>query len=219
VPAANAKIQAIVEQQLAKASEAQQKKYEQQQKELEKQLAAAKAAGKPAPNSQQIAQAAPSAPVQTPAVRPPAPEPVASPPPVPAPEPQPEPAKTQEKQEKAPPPVPEPAKAREPEPPHVHAGDLVEGGPGVAPPQLVSFPKPEYPPLARRLRVHGVVVVSVLVDENGQVQDARMVEPIPQKVGINEAALAAARSARYKPATKQGVRVKMWTRLKIPFTM
>ena len=89
----------------------------------------------------------------------------------------------------------------------------------MAPPQLVSFPKPEYPPLARRLRVQGVVVVSVLVDENGQVQDARIVEPIPQKVGINEAALAAARSARYKPATKQGVRVKMWTRLRIPFTM
>jgi len=219
VPAANAKIQAIVEQQLAKASEAQQKKYEQQQKELEKQLAAAKAAGKPAPGSQ-TSQSAQAAPVQTPAVRP-AQEPVAPPVPVPSPEPQrePEPARAQEKPQEKAPPAPEPAKAREPEPLRVHAGDLAEPGPGVAPPQLVSFPKPEYPPLARRLRVQGVVVVSVLVDENGQVQDARIVEPIPQKVGINEAALAAARSARYKPATKQGVRVKMWTRLRIPFTM
>jgi protein TonB len=101
----------------------------------------------------------------------------------------------------------------------VHAGDLVPGGPGVAPPELVSTPKPEYPPQARRLRVEGVVVVSVLVDENGNVQDARLLEPIQQKVGINEAALAVAHSARYRPATKEGVRVKMWTRLRIPFKL
>ncbi|HEX3556031.1 MAG TPA: TonB family protein [Thermoanaerobaculia bacterium] len=220
--AANAKIQAMVDQQLAKVTEEQKKKYEQQQKELEKQLAAAKAAGKPAPGPQQVAQAtpgAPPAPVPTPAVRPPAPEPVASPPPTPEPQREPEPAKAQEKAASAASPAPEPARAPEPAAARVHAGDLVEAGPGVAPPQLVSFPKPEYPPLARKLRVQGVVVVSVLIDDNGQVQDVRMVEPIPQKVGINEAALAAARSARYKPATKQGVRVKMWTRLKIPFTM
>ncbi len=49
--------------------------------------------------------------------------------------------------------------------------------------------------MARTLRVEGTVVVSVLVDENGQVQDVRMAEPIRQKVGLNEAALAAARSA------------------------
>ncbi|HYX24338.1 MAG TPA: TonB family protein [Thermoanaerobaculia bacterium] len=214
VPAANAKIQAIVEQQLAKASEAEQKKYEQQKKDLEKQLAAAKAAGRPAANPQ------PAALVPTPAVRPPAQEP-APPPPVPSPEPQrePEPAKAVEKAPEKPPPAPEPARSREPEPPRVKAGDLVEAGPGVAPPQLVNFPKPAYPPLARSLRVEGLVVVSVLVDENGQVLDARVTEPISQKVGINEAALSAARSAHYKPATKGGVRVKMWTRLRIPFKL
>ncbi len=69
------------------------------------------------------------------------------------------------------------------------------------------------------MRVEGDVVVSVLVDENGQVQDARLKEPIKQKVGINEAALSAARSAHYKPATKEGVRVRMWTRLRIPFKL
>jgi TonB family protein len=67
--------------------------------------------------------------------------------------------------------------------------------------------------------VEGVVVVSVLVDENGRVQDARLLEPIAQKVGINEEALSVARNAQYRPATKDGVRVKMWTRLRIPFKM
>jgi TonB family protein len=214
-PAASAtpgvNVQALVDKQLAQKEEDLRKKLDAQQKDLEKQLAAAKAAGKPLPT------------VPTPAAA--APEPAVPSAPAPAPEPkrEPEPAKTQEKVvEKAPPPAPEPARPRAPEPaaaPRVKAGDLVEPGPGVSPPQLVNFSKPAYPPLARSMRVEGDVVVSVLVDENGQVQDVKVTEPIAQKVGINEAALSAARSAHYKPATKEGVRVKMWTRLRIPFKL
>jgi protein TonB len=86
-------------------------------------------------------------------------------------------------------------------------------------PQLVSFSKPEYPALARRLRVEGVVVVSVLVDETGHVESAKLSQSLKQNVGINEAALRAARSAVFKPGTQGGVRVKMETKLKIPFKM
>lgn len=112
--------------------------------------------------------------------------------------------------------TPEPAA---PPKPSVQVGQLVQMGPGVVPPQLVTFEKPEYPPIARRLRVQGEVVVGVLVDENGNVADARLERSVPQKVGINEAALKAARQATYRPATKDGVRVKMWTTLKIPFRL
>jgi TonB family protein len=213
-PAPAANVQAIVDQKLAQQEEAMRKKLEQQQKDLEKQLAAAKASGAPLPAGQTAAAVPPVVPpAQTPAVRPP--DPVPSPAP-PEPEPQREPEPKAE--EKAPPPAPEPAKLA-PAAPRTREGDLVSMGAGVIPPQLVSFPKAEYPPLARKLRVEGVVVVSVLIDENGQVQETRMEEPIKQKVGINEAALSAARSARYKPATKEGVRVKMWTRLRIPFKL
>jgi TonB family protein len=213
-PAPAANVQAIVDQKLAQQEEAMRKKLDQQQKDLEKQLAAAKASGTPPPAGQTASAVPPVAPpAQTPAVRPPEPAPS---PAEPEPQREPEPAKSQEKQEKVP--SPEPVKPA-PAAPRTREGDLVALGAGVAPPQLVSFPKAEYPPLARRLRVEGVVVVSVLVDENGQVQEARMEQPIEQKVGINEAALAAARSAHYKPATKEGVRVKMWTRLRIPFKM
>jgi TonB family protein len=202
-------LKALVDQQLsAKEAELRQKR-EQQLKDLEKQVAAAKAAGQPPPPAAKAALAAAQAPAPSPsAAEPPKPAPVeASPPPAPA--------KAVEK-----PPVPEPAKHEaEPEAPRTKVGDLVDAGPGVSPPQLVSAPKPEYPPMARNLRVEGTVVVSILVDENGQVQDVRMAEPIKQKAGLNEAALAAARSAHYKPATKDGVRVKMWTRLRIPFKL
>jgi protein TonB len=208
-------LQAIVDQQLAAKEEEMRKKNEEKLKELEKQLADSKTAGQP---GQQTPAAVPppvqQAPVET------APEP--SPAPRQAvPEPAPAPAETQrepEPESKAPekPPAPEP-QAPAPRP---KAGELVEAGAAnVAPPQLVSFPKPEYPPMARNLRVEGIVVVAVLVDENGQVQDARVEESVRQKVGLNEAALKSARAARYRPATKDGVKVKMWTRLRVPFKL
>jgi TonB family protein len=201
-------LKAMMDQQLAAKEAEMRLKKEQQLKDLEKQVAAAKAAGQPPPAAPQPAPAP-----ATSAAEPPPSRPAPAEAPSPAPVPQPEPAKAQEKA-----PAAEPAKA-EPEAPRTKVGDLAEAGPGVSPPQLVSFPKPEYPPMARSLRVEGTAVVSVLVDENGQVQDVRMAEPIKQKGGLNEAALAAARSARYKPAMKDGVRVKMWARLRIPFKL
>jgi len=69
------------------------------------------------------------------------------------------------------------------------------------------------------MRVEGTVSLSVLVDENGRVLDVRLESGVSQNVGINEAALTAARSAKFQPATKEGVRVKAWHRLTIPFKL
>jgi protein TonB len=159
-------------------------------------------------------------PAPAPAKPAPAPEPTAKPPveEVTAPaEPIPEPARAPAPQP-APParPAPEPA----PKPvPAVREGELVTMGPGVQAPQLVRFQKPEYPPIARKLRVQGEVVVSLLVDETGKVIDTRLVRRAARDVGLEEAALEAARKASYRPATKDGVRVKMWTTLRIPFQL
>jgi TonB family protein len=203
-----ADLQAVVDQQLAAKEEEMRHSNEAKLKDLEKQVAAAKTAGQPAPADPVQQAAAEPAPVQVPAPKPAAAEPAPAPVPEPEPQREPEPIKVQEK-----------APAAEPEPAKVQSKEPAEAGAGVVPPQLVTFPKPEYPPMARNLRVEGTVVVSVLVDENGQVQEARVVEPIKQKVGLNEAAVAAARSARYRPATRDGARVKMWTRLRIPFKL
>jgi TonB family protein len=111
------------------------------------------------------------------------------------------------------------AAAAAPAEPEVKVGELVQMGRGVVPPTLASRPQPSYPPIAKRQRVEGVVTVEVLVDENGNVQEARLVQGVARDVGLNEAALAAARTARFTPATKQGVRVKMWFTLKFPFKL
>jgi TonB family protein len=73
--------------------------------------------------------------------------------------------------------------------------------------------------MARRLRVEGEVILSILVDETGNVVETHVAKGVRQAVGINEAAIEAARGAQFRPATKGGVRVKMWTTLRIPFKL
>jgi TonB family protein len=209
-----------LDEQLAKKEEELRRKLEAEEARLKSELEKTRKESKPdpvsAPAQAALPEPSPAPPVQAPEPEPTprqtAPQALIPPTPAPAdPEPEPEPQRPQIEERAEPEPTPEA--------PRVRVGELVEGGVGVVPPQLVSFPKPQYPPLARSLRVEGTVVVSVLVDENGTVQDVRMVEPVQKKGGLNEAAVAAARNARYRPATKEGVRVKMWTRLRIPFKL
>lgn len=97
-------------------------------------------------------------------------------------------------------------------------GDLIPGpGPGIVPPRVTQRAAPRYPPAARRMNREATVSVRVLVDEGGRVVDAQ----VPEKAGLgfDEAAMEAARATRYSPATKDGVAGKMWTELKIVFTL
>ncbi len=99
------------------------------------------------------------------------------------------------------------------EPPEATRGDLVGPGPGVVEPSLVSSPKIMYPPLARQQRVTGKVIVLVLVDEEGSVAESRLQQGIPSRTGVNEAVLQGVRTARFRPATKNGIPVRMWRTL------
>src|SRR6202007_2174324 len=98
---------------------------------------------------------------------------------------------------------PRPAPARNAS--DVNRGELVGPGPGVIEAELTSPPKINYPAIARQQRVSGKVVVLVLVDETGEVTDARLQQAIPTKSGVNEAVLDGVRRARFRPATKYGV--------------
>ncbi len=112
-------------------------------------------------------------------------------------------------------PAPQPP-APAPVEPTVRRGDLVTPGPGVARPQFVSMPNPRYPEIAKRTNRSATVVVPILVDENGNVTQTK---PPAQKAGFgfDDAALDAARRASFRPATKNGVPVKMWMELSVVF--
>ena len=109
-------------------------------------------------------------------------------------------------------PAPQPAAPKS----QVQVGDLVQPGPGVAAPKLSSRLDPRYPAAAQRLNRAAQVDIKVLVDEHGRVLDA---DRIGAKAGFgfDEAALDAAKRAVFQPAVRDGVRVKMWTTLRVNF--
>lgn len=85
-------------------------------------------------------------------------------------------------------------------------------------PVLVGLTKPNYPPVAQRLRLEGDVVMRLSVDATGKVTDVVLVKGLGRG-GIDEVAMAAAKGARFKPATKNGVAVPSTYLLVIPFRL
>jgi len=100
--------------------------------------------------------------------------------------------------------------------PQVQTGDLVQAGPGVVLPKIVYRPETRYPPAARRMNRSAEIAVRVLVDEKGRVEKAERVGA-PAGMGFDEAALEVARLSSYNPATKDGIKVKMWVSMKVTF--
>ena len=102
--------------------------------------------------------------------------------------------------------------------PGVQTGDLVEPSFDVIDPVLIEHPKLKYPNEAKRQKIaEAVVRVRVLVDHTGTVQDAELEKGAGH--GFDDVALAAALQARFIPATKDQVQVKMWTVLPLIFRL
>lgn len=69
-------------------------------------------------------------------------------------------------------------------------------------PRVLEMPEPEYPEAARDEGVEGRVRVELHLDDHGRVIEARVLAGLGH--GLDEAALAAARQARFEPATRCG---------------
>ena len=94
----------------------------------------------------------------------------------------------------------------------VKAGDLVEPGPDVIDPVLIEHPELKFPKAAKKQKIRKMVVrLRVLVDENGNVLEAKLDEPAGN--GFDESAMKVACQAQFIPATHGSVQVKMWTEL------
>ena len=104
------------------------------------------------------------------------------------------------------------ARLLRPEVPALYVGDES----GLVPPRLIESQEPVYPRRARR-RLATSVVVGVLVDARGRVEQTVFVRRDKSGLGFNRAAEEAARGSRFEPATVNGVPGKMWTRLEFDF--
>jgi periplasmic protein TonB len=87
---------------------------------------------------------------------------------------------------------------------------------GVTKGLLVHRVEPAYPTLARSARVQGEVVLSAIIDTNGQITNLQLVSGHPMLV---PAALAAVREWRYKPYLLNGQPVEVETTITVIFSL
>lgn len=100
--------------------------------------------------------------------------------------------------------------------PTVREGDVVAVGELDVVPRPVRIVTPIYPPMARAQRLAASVILSVFVNENGQVTDVRVLRGEP-RFGINDAAIRALKATRFSSPMKGGKRVKTWVPQQIEF--
>jgi TonB family protein len=72
--------------------------------------------------------------------------------------------------------------------------------------KVISQPAPVYPTIAKAAHAHGIVVVQVTVDENGDVVSAQAISGSPF---LQAAAVEAARQAKLSPTLLSGLRVRV----------
>jgi TonB family protein len=77
---------------------------------------------------------------------------------------------------------------------------------GVLNGKAINLPKPNYPPAARSARASGVVVVEVVIDETGKVIAAKATSG---HMLLKQAAVEAAKGARFSPTLLSGQPVKI----------
>jgi serine/threonine-protein kinase len=125
--------------------------------------------------------------------------------------------RARQKPEAAPPPspaaAPAPVAAEPPQEPAV--AEL--GEPAVSQPRKISGEFARYPELARKRRIEGAVIVSMIISEAGIPEDLR-IEQSADPV-LDEAVLKAVGAWRYEPATRDGHPVRMQWRVRQSFRL
>ena len=75
-----------------------------------------------------------------------------------------------------------------------------------------------YPELAQKAGIEGTVTVQARIDENGDVIDTRILIPLGNS-GCNEAAVAAIKSVKWKPAQADGKPIVVWIAVPVRFRL
>jgi TonB family protein len=104
--------------------------------------------------------------------------------------------------------------------PPVRTGELVDvADPAVTAPVFLSETPVVYPEIASRVGREGTVLLEALVDEEGVVVETKILESSDPGFGFERAAIRQVESRRYRPATKNGVRVRVWIPIRVNFTL
>jgi len=88
----------------------------------------------------------------------------------------------------------------------------------IARPIYKKNPSPKYPRRARKLGYEGVVILDVQVDENGVVNDLKILESSGHEI-LDNAAVSSVKRWQFEPGTSNGKKVKMWVKVPIRFQL
>ncbi|MCP4581710.1 MAG: TonB family protein [candidate division Zixibacteria bacterium] len=86
-------------------------------------------------------------------------------------------------------------------------------------PEKIEDIHPDYPEMARRAGIEGVVWVNALVDKEGKVRDVQILKDSGANAGFEESAIEAAKKTVWKPAISNGQPVATWVSYRIIFTL
>jgi len=96
-------------------------------------------------------------------------------------------------------------------------GGVFRPGSGVSAPRAIYDPEPEYSDEARRVKHQGIVVLSVVVDKQGQARDIRVARSLG--MGLDEKAVDAVRRWKFSPGTKDGIPVAVQVNVEVSFRL
>jgi len=97
----------------------------------------------------------------------------------------------------------------------VVADEPLRVGGGVSRPEIIDRVQPQYTEVARKARLQGTVIVEAIIDEQGRVQNVKVLKGLP--MGLDKAAVEAVQKWRFKPAMFQGKPVKVYYSLTVNF--
>jgi TonB family protein len=91
--------------------------------------------------------------------------------------------------------------------------------PGVELPAKLHDVSPAYTPEAMRQRIEGNVTVAAIIDADGVVREARVVESLDKVFGLDEQALKAVRAMKFTPAKRNGQPIRILLNFDMRFTL
>jgi protein TonB len=86
-------------------------------------------------------------------------------------------------------------------------------------PQKVYAPAPAYPEIARKAGIEGSVWLKVLIWTDGSVRDVMVLRESGAHAGFEEAAVAAARQSKWRPAMQNKQPVALWAAYEVKFRL
>ncbi|NQV38461.1 MAG: energy transducer TonB [Candidatus Marinimicrobia bacterium] len=103
-------------------------------------------------------------------------------------------------------------------PPPPPSGPQVRFIPYDDPPVPMTRISPKYPEIAQEAGIEGVVIVQAFIDDKGRVKETIVLKGIPN-TGLDEAAVEAIRTTRFKPAKQRERPVGVWISIPVNFKL